>query len=120
MSRPYSKASWKSWGWDWTPAESDGWVFAELTTGEQLYREGQAMSHCVNTYAQNCISGRSAIVSLLFEVERRITIEIHPPTKRIVQARGRFNRLPAPNEQKIIDMWFSQVVKSKTISSSNE
>jgi len=120
ISRPYSKANWKSWGWDWTPAESDGWVFVELTTGEQLYREGQAMSHCVNTYAQNCISGQSDIVSLRFRTERRITIEIHPRTKHIVQARGRFNRLPVPNEQKIIDMWFSQVVKSNTTPSSNK
>jgi hypothetical protein len=81
------------------------WAVRELTSGEELYEEGRAMSHCVASYSLRCHGGASAIFSLTCDGERRLTLELDPQTRRIVQARGEHNRGPTPEEQAQMDEW---------------
>ena len=109
--RPLSSHVWNGHGWDWELEEPlRTWTFTELTSGEELYLEGRALQHCVASYAARCATGYSAIVSVRCNREIRITIEITPRTRQIVQARGTRNRQATPDEQEIIRRWLSEVV----------
>jgi hypothetical protein len=85
------------------------WTIRELTTQEALVSEGKKLKHCVASYANSCAKGQSSIWTLELEqestVEKRVTIEVHPPTRTIVQARGKLNRLPNDQESSIIRRW---------------
>jgi hypothetical protein len=113
LERPWSCYSWQRHGWDWRPSDSalDGWSFVDLTSGEELFREGQAMRHCVSGYAAYCAAGRSAIVSVRFNDARRLTVEIAPATGRVVQAKGACNRPANIDEQSAIRCWLETVVR---------
>lgn len=50
------------------------------------------LHHCVYSYDGRCVAGASAIVSLRLNGKARVTIEVSPASKRIVQARGTCNR----------------------------
>jgi hypothetical protein len=81
----------------------------EITTSAELMCEGRAMRHCVASYARTCARGASAIFSLKLDsgtgLDRRLTIELDVRSKRIVQARGRFNALPQPVEERYLRNW---------------
>ncbi|HEY7424603.1 MAG TPA: PcfJ domain-containing protein [Gemmataceae bacterium] len=113
LQSPWSRYRWRPHGWDWKPADPalDGWCFMELTSGEALFREGQAMRHCVARYAAQCSSGHSAIVSVRFQDVRRITVEIDPATGQVVQAKGMCNRFPSSEEQRAIRIWENTVIR---------
>jgi hypothetical protein len=98
---------WVGHGWDcsWEEAPQGRWSATELTSSEELVAEGQAMHHCVAGYAGYCIAGMSAIVSLCLDGVRRVTVEIHPPTRRVVQARGPYNRSPSAEERAALNRW---------------
>ena len=81
------------------------WQFVELLSGRELLVEGRKQNHCVATYTQACANGRASIWSLYCNEERTVTIEVIPATKRIVQIRGKSNRLAKPRERKIITQW---------------
>jgi hypothetical protein len=98
------------WDWEWTDEDTDRWSFVELTSGLELFHEGKELHHCVSTYAARCAAGYSAIVSLRYENVRRITIEINPHTRKLVQIRGSYNRPLQAHEQSIIKKWMSNVV----------
>lgn len=87
------------------------WTIQELTSSTALFQEGRRMRHCVASYARHCVEGRAAIFSLSsFEsgaAEGRITIEV-VAGQRIVQARGRCNRLPTVRELDQIHAWARQ------------
>lgn len=88
----------------------------ELTSNRALADEGQKQRHCVYTYTEQCLSGRTCIVSLRWyavasraevashELER-ITVEVSPSTRRVVQIRGRLNRRATEEEMKGIRHW---------------
>ncbi len=86
------------------------YTIAELLCSRELDEEGQAMNHCVGTYAGSCESGRSSIWSLRV-VEppgpetRLVTLEVSNADLQIVQARKRFNTLPQPKELAILMRW---------------
>jgi hypothetical protein len=113
LERPWSCFSWQRHGWDWKPVDTglEGWSFVELTTGEELFREGQAMRHCVAGYASQCAGGHSAIVSVRFNDARRITVEIQTATGRVVQARGSCNRPATIEEERVIRLWVKAVIR---------
>ncbi|OYV04894.1 MAG: hypothetical protein CFE26_14440 [Verrucomicrobiales bacterium VVV1] len=75
--------------------------------------EGEALRHCVAGYWRRCQSGGSAIFSLLqFHLailhERsvpRLTIEVDRESRRVVQARGRWNRRPDATEYQLLEDW---------------
>lgn len=89
------------------------WIVEELLTGKELAEEGRALSHCVYSYAWSCEKGQSSIWSLRRKrtdaggaeerEERRVTVEIRPMARQIVQARGSRNRPPTESEWRILD-----------------
>ncbi len=85
------------------------WHIRELLSSMELEDEGQAMGHCVATYAHSCHRGLSSIWSMSCETEagaaRRLTLEVRQKTKEIVQARGRRNRLPEAKEIEVLRRW---------------
>lgn len=109
---PWSDLKWNKHDWDWELEEGPGisWSFVELTSGEELFVEGQAMNHCVSSYTSRCATGLSAIVSLRTNNARRVTIEVEPEAGRLVQARGQFNREINPEERQAIRRWAEAVV----------
>jgi hypothetical protein len=113
LEQPWSCYWWRRHGWDWKPSDPslDGWCFVELTSGEELYREGEAMRHCVAGYAARRAAGHSAIVSVQFNGARRLTVEINPATGEVVQAKGECNRPATGEEQRAIRLWLDAVVR---------
>lgn len=89
------------------------WTIVERRSHAQLAFDGRALRHCVGSYWRRCVAERSSIFALrqhlwVENAERafsRITIEVDRATRRIVQARGRWNRCPAPFERRIIAEW---------------
>ncbi len=85
------------------------WRFRQIKTGNDLFKEGQRMHHCVVSYKAACLAGLTSIWSLTneFPIGRRnrgVTIELrHNGT--IVQCRGFANRLPYPNEAAMAKRW---------------
>jgi hypothetical protein len=85
-------------------------VVEELISTKELVREGQAMKHCVATYAHLCAKGRTAIYSFKkytqgMLMESLATIEVNLFSKRIVQAKGKMNK-PISNEvRKCMELW---------------
>jgi hypothetical protein len=88
------------------------WHFRELLDSKTLADEGRAMSHCVFSYARRIESGECSIWTLTLEDNtghwRRLTIEVRPSLCQIVQARGRFNRLPEPRDMLALEAWASR------------
>jgi PcfJ-like protein len=86
------------------------WAIVELTSSIDLRMEGQALQHCVASYAPYCAGGLSRIWSL-----RRITcsstiasvatIEVNPRARAIVQARGLRNRAVSHRARELISLW---------------
>jgi PcfJ-like protein len=112
LALPWSCHVWPGHGWDWQPLDPglENWSFVELTSGEALFREGQALRHCVASYAARCVADDSAIVSVRFKETRRITVEIAPAARQVVQARGMCNRPASSEEQKVIGIWLQSIV----------
>jgi hypothetical protein len=85
-------------------------TITEVLTARELVEEGQAMNHCVATYAQSCASGRSSIWSVrVINADgletRSLTVEVLNQTGQIVQARGRFNVTPKRRELSLLRRW---------------
>ncbi|MGB1256377.1 MAG: PcfJ domain-containing protein [Thiolinea sp.] len=103
--------SWRNRGWDWmTNANGKKWHFAELTTSQQLNDEGEAMEHCVGGYSLSCLDGTSAIFSLRVNGSRKVTIEIDPLCKHLIQVQGKFNAEPDSSIQAMLTAWMKRVV----------
>jgi hypothetical protein len=85
------------------------WTICELLDSAALHAEGQAMQHCVYTYAQKCRRRETTIWSLrlrLSDQEKRMaTIEVDPRRRSVVQLRERFNQRPGPASREIIRRW---------------
>lgn len=88
----------------------------ELTNNRALADEGKRQRHCVYGYTLACSRGMSKIVSLRWVVPsgegeywsqelNRLTLEINPQRRAIVQIRGHMNRLAETNEMKIVRLW---------------
>ena len=74
---------------DYTPLPLH-WKYGDLTfvalqTGKALCAEGAAMHHCVASYWQNVVNGRSRIYSILENGRRVATLEV---TGRLTQYKG--------------------------------
>jgi hypothetical protein len=71
------------------------WTIRELTSSEELRREGEAMRHCVASYAGACARRETSIWSMRFENDERrfrvMTIELDLATRTICQCRRRNN-----------------------------
>lgn len=56
-------------------------IAEELTTGLDLFEEGEFMRHCVASYAGRCESGASRIFSVRIDGARASTLELRPVDK---------------------------------------
>ena len=69
-------------GLRWAPlvgSDAKGRVSAvEMLSGRELHTEGEAMRHCVSSYASKCREGASRIVSLRIDGSRSSTLELAP------------------------------------------
>jgi hypothetical protein len=85
------------------------WRFHQIRTGNDLFREGQRMRHCVASYKQACLAGTISIWSLTCEfplgvTNKGVTLEVRA-CGTIVQCRGFANRLPYANEAAMVKRW---------------
>ena len=87
--------------------ERSTWTVTELTMSEALVAEARTMRHCVSSYDLRCAQGLSAIFSVRFGGERRVTVELEPSTRRVVQARGFANRACTDEELAVIYRWLA-------------
>jgi hypothetical protein len=88
------------------------WRFRQIKTGNELFREGQRMHHCVASYKHLCLNDQVSIWSLTSEFplghfNRGVTIEVHKDGA-IVQCRGFANRLPYGNEVAVVKRWANE------------
>ena len=106
---------WKQQGWDWEHAVEvrEKWKIQELTSTEDLAREGLIMQHCVASYDGYCLNGFASIFSVCRNGHRRLTIEVDPRTKRVVQVRGRKNRNPTHVEADVVLQWLAETVQGQ-------
>ena len=90
------------------------WRIAEMLSSAELKKDGSVMRHCVSSYSYSCKSGRSAIYSMSLysqregTVQRRLTIEVAPQNKAVVQARGFCNQFPGQQESRYLSAWASK------------
>jgi len=98
---------WAAHGWnlEWVDEAEVTWHINELTDQLSLAQEGAVQSHCVGGYAMRCLEGTSAILQLLRDGERAVTIEVRPKEMRIAQALGRFNSVPSEEAMAAIRYW---------------
>lgn len=84
------------------------WAVTQITTGDALAKEGNAMRHCVYSYKPRCLSGMCGIYSVTKRSqkgeERVLTVEVLS-SGRIVQVRGFANRAATPEENNIVRRW---------------
>ena len=85
--------------------DNDLWSFEQISNSLALYKEGNAMKHCVSSYSRRCITGECFIFSLSSIVNSRVaTIEIRKDGT-IVQARGKCNQVPSLKVISLIKKW---------------
>ena len=85
-------------------------TITELVNSYELLAEGQAMAHCVASYAPSCVRGVVSIWSLRLidasgQETRLLTLEVSNREHKIVQARRKFNALPTERELGILKRW---------------
>jgi len=105
---------WKPRGWNYViRAHGKAWSFRELTTGQELYDEGEAMEHCVGGYISTCYEGDALIFSLRSEGRREATIEIDPLTCEVIQIQRRLNADAKKSHLNVLRKWVADVVQGK-------
>jgi hypothetical protein len=85
------------------------WTITELLTSRALFLEGQAMRHCVATYAERCAHKQTSIWSMQVENQwgrhQVLTIEVDLPKRTVCQVRRKCNRLPVAAEREVAERW---------------
>jgi hypothetical protein len=106
----YKPSGFKNGKWEVTRKERTGhfhelWKVEEILTSKELQKEGSTHGHCVASYGRSITSGQVSIWSMTCNGEKKITIEVRNQSKKIVQARGRFNRMYNNEEYKYMLKW---------------
>jgi PcfJ-like protein len=85
------------------------WTIRELTSSEELRAEGEAMRHCVGSYAGACARRETSIWSMRFENDERrfrvMTIEVDLATRTICESRRRGNASPNEKAIGVMKLW---------------
>jgi len=91
------------------------WRVEEILDAKSLFEEGRRMGHCVYSYGGAVQSGMTSIWIVTMEDGKgptgrwaMLTIEVRNQTRSIVQARGRFNRMPTNDERTILARFAAQ------------
>lgn len=84
----------------------------QITNSSDLHKEGNILNHCVYSYLNRCKNGQCFIFSCeineFFKTKKILTIEV-APSGRVVQIRGKSNRLPNKNETFFIKKWAEEL-----------
>jgi hypothetical protein len=88
------------------------WRVEEVRTTRELFDEGRRMNHCVYSYLGTIEKGLTSIWTMTLAdgsgVTGRwamLTIDVRRDLRRVVQARGRFNRAPTCEELSVLQAW---------------
>lgn len=85
------------------------WTIEEIRCNRDLIVEGREMRHCVATYEDSILNGSSSIWSMKIErpegVQRAVTIEVCPRTRRVAECLGKCNRYPTADERRMVERW---------------
>ncbi len=91
------------------------WEINEVLTAKALAEEGRRMGHCVYSYAGRIERGDTSIWSVQMEDGQgetgrwhMATVEVRNEIRRVVQAKGRFNRVITPKELQVIRRWANE------------
>jgi len=91
------------------------WRVEEILDAKSLFEEGRRMGHCVYSYGGAVQSGMTSIWIMTMEDGKgptgrwaMLTIEVRNQTRSIVQARGRYNRMPTAEERTILARFAAQ------------
>lgn len=93
---------------------SDGWTAQELTTKEQLDREGEVMQHCVGSYFNEVNNDKTTIYSLR-DAQGRPHVTIEVKNGHVEQVQGKQNEKPAAKYQPYVDE-FEKWLESEGVS----
>ena len=110
-ARRRQRVSWAYHGLDWRWKQKriekvlHTWEVREILDSNELLEEGRRMHHCVYTYTDSCVKGRSAIFSLRCDGDRVLTVEYLPQFQRLGEIRGVSNRRPASHEMSVLKRW---------------
>jgi len=90
------------------------WEVTEVLDAKTLADEGRRMGHCVYSYAWRIEKREVSIWSVQMEDGHgetgrwhQVTVEVRNDLRRVVQARGRFNRQMTAKELRIVTRWAS-------------
>jgi hypothetical protein len=92
----------------WYPAAKRcGFDIVPIATAADLYREGQAMHHCVATYADRVREGACYVFSVRQSGERMATVSLARAGARVLieQVRGPCNRTPTMAIMTAVRQW---------------
>ncbi len=81
------------------------WKVEEIVTSNELAAEGNALSHCVFSYASSIKRGHCSIWSMTLDGQRAITVEVNNQARRVVQVRGKRNRAATARELSVLAQW---------------
>lgn len=88
------------------------WRIDEVLTARSLADEGRRMGHCVYSYVSRIEHGNTSIWSVQMEDGlgdtgrwHMVTLEVRNDLRRVVQARGRFNRMMTSREHQVVTRW---------------
>jgi hypothetical protein len=88
------------------------WNVKEILSGKDLHEEGRKMHHCVYSYTYSIESKKVSIWSMTVEtelsLERVLTIEVYNRERRVVQAKGEWNRDGNIQEFRVLSAWAKQ------------
>ena len=91
-----------------TDYEGQLYMIKQIVRTDELFYEGKYLQHCVYTYRNYCMTGKTFIFSLRKIDEKAdefplITIEV--VSNEVRQLKGKCNRLPSEKENAIIRSW---------------
>lgn len=91
--------------------------FRILRTPNEFVDEANQQSNCVASYMQRCSCG-DTLVGSMREVgadRTELTIEVRPEDYKIIQVRGRFNKMPTDKQNKIVEKIQHKIYKNLKI-----
>jgi len=77
----------------------------EVASSKELAAEGKTLRHCVYSYSWSIQRGQVSIWSYKVDGERQLTIEVDNRNRRVVQCRGKNNRIPRSPEVAQVRRW---------------
>jgi hypothetical protein len=110
------------YGPTWKEAEFNGWTIKQVRTKNNLRSEGTKMGHCVGSYCDDVMRGKTRIFSLRDASNTpHVTMEVHPTTWEFNQIYGNGpktgNATPSKKLKTMIGEWMQTLKGAKIVGS---